>query len=87
VYGSGFGLTSPAIQNGQVPGAVSTLIALPVFRIGGVSVQPSFAGMTAVGLYQFNIAVPASAPDGDIPVVATIGGISSPGSVTIHVQH
>jgi uncharacterized protein (TIGR03437 family) len=87
VYGSGFGLTSPAIDNGQVLSAVSTLIALPVFRIGGVNVQPSFAGMTAAGLYQFNITVPASTADGDTPVIATVGGVSSPGSVTIRVQH
>jgi uncharacterized protein (TIGR03437 family) len=69
VYGSGFGLTSPAIQNGQVLSGVSTLITLPVFRIGDVNTQPSFAGMTAAGLYQFNITIPASTAHGDIPVV------------------
>ena len=47
---------------------------------------PSFSGLSATGLYQFNVPVPDSAADGNIPVVATIGGFSSPGTVFITVK-
>jgi uncharacterized protein (TIGR03437 family) len=53
--------------------------------IGGVAVTPSFAGLSASGLYQFNVTVPASLPNGDAAVVATIGGVSSQTGLAITV--
>jgi uncharacterized protein (TIGR03437 family) len=46
----------------------------------GIATKVSFAGLIPgyAGLYQFNVEVPAAAGDGDQPVVAQIGGASSP---------
>ena len=55
--------------------------------IGGVTVPPSFSGLTSfVGLYQVNVQVPSNTPTGDaVEVVLTIGGATS-NTVTIAVQ-
>jgi uncharacterized protein (TIGR03437 family) len=55
-------------------------------RIGGVDVQPAFAGLSGTGVYQLNVTLPDSTADGAIPVVATIGGVSTPGTATIPVK-
>jgi uncharacterized protein (TIGR03437 family) len=47
----------------------------------GAALSSGFAG-----LYQVAIQVPASAPSGDQPIVATIGGVSSPSSTLINIQ-
>ena len=60
----------------------------PTMTIGSVPATVSFSGLAPgfVGLYQVNVQVPENAPAGDaVPVVLTIGGISS-NTVTIAVQ-
>jgi uncharacterized protein (TIGR03437 family) len=53
----------------------------PVY--GGTAVlSPGFAG-----LYQIGVQIPASTPDGDAVVRATVGGVQSPGGVFLTVQH
>ena len=86
LYGSGFGATSPAVPNGELVTTAAILANAFTLRMGGVEVTPEFAGLTATGLYQFNVRVPASAPDGDLPVIVTIGGVSSPSTSIIRVQ-
>jgi uncharacterized protein (TIGR03437 family) len=85
LYGTGFGPTHPTVSNGlMVTG--SPVLTNPVsVQIGGVVVNPLFAGLISAGLYQINVQVPASAAGGDLPVVATIGGVSTP-SAFITVQ-
>ena len=48
----------------------------------GAALAPGFAA-----LYQVAIQIPPSLADGDYPVVATVGGQSSPATVVITVQH
>jgi uncharacterized protein (TIGR03437 family) len=82
LYGTGFGPTTPAIVNGQIlSGAPPTANAVTV-RFGGTSVTPAFAGLAATGEYQINVQVPPSAANGDIAVVASVGGASSPAATT-----
>lgn len=87
LWGAGFGPANPAVGDGTVVSSAAPLVNVPVIRIGGVNVKPRFAGITAAGLYQINVTIPASAADGDLPVVATNAGVSSPGSTTIRVRH
>jgi uncharacterized protein (TIGR03437 family) len=86
LYGTGFGPTAPAFPSGEVAPGVVNLANPAKIRVGLVDVVPSFSGLSATGLYQFNVTVPEAAADGDTPVVATIGGFSSPGTVFIPVK-
>lgn len=82
LYGTGFGPTTPAVANGQILSGTAKTNNTVTVRIGGTTVAPSFAGLSATGEYQFNVQVPASAANGDIAVVATVGGVSSPATTT-----
>lgn len=64
--------------------------ANPTVTIGGVSATVTYAGWVAdsvAGLYQINATVPTKAPTGTaVPVVVTVGGVSSQAGVTMAIQ-
>jgi uncharacterized protein (TIGR03437 family) len=87
LFGNGFGPTTPAIQNGQIVSGAPKLASPVTLQIGGVSgIVPTFAGLTYAGEYQIDVTIPLSTPKGDIPVIATMGGVSSPQPALITVQ-
>jgi uncharacterized protein (TIGR03437 family) len=86
LYANGFGPTSVPV----VPGSSTQsgmLPTLPVVQVGGINATVQFAGLVAPGLYQFNVYVPQSAPNGDNPIVVQYGGLSTPSGVLLTVQH
>jgi uncharacterized protein (TIGR03118 family) len=86
LYGTGFGQTNPPIPNGKLVTAPAPVTNAPTIMVGGTISQVPFAGLVAAGLYQFNVTIPATTPDGDNQVVAQVGGQVSPiGLIT--VQH
>jgi uncharacterized protein (TIGR03118 family) len=87
LYGTGFGVTSPAAPNGQVLTGVSPLTVPPTVTIGGQPATVVFSGLTGTGLYQINVTVPNNLPDGDAQVVATVGGVNSPAGALISIKN
>jgi uncharacterized protein (TIGR03437 family) len=85
VYAVGLGATTPAVATGAAPTANSPTATLPTLTIGGVSTKVAFAGLPqgyGDGIYQVNFAVPTGV-QGTQPLMLTIGGASSPSTVTI----
>ena len=87
LYGTGFGATTPAFPTGQVITNGYPLTTMPTVMIGGTAATVVYAGLTGAGVYQINVTVPESTPDGDIPVVAQIQGVSTQSTAIITVQH
>jgi uncharacterized protein (TIGR03437 family) len=93
LYGTGFGDTNPPVGTGQLATGAAALTNSITVVIGGVTLAPQdvlYAGLSPgsiSGLYQFNVRVPASASDGDIPVSISIGGFQTQAGTTIPVQH
>jgi uncharacterized protein (TIGR03437 family) len=87
LYGNGFGPTSPAAVNGQIQAAAAPLLVTPTVTFNGNNATVAFAGLTATGLYQFNVTVPSGLPDGDATVVAKAAGISSPTGALITIKN
>jgi len=91
LYGTGFGMTEPAWQAGDIPDRLSRLRDTFSITVGGVTLRPEdilYAGLSPgsiSGLYQFNIRIPATTSDGDIPVVVEIGGLRT-ATATIRVR-
>ena len=77
LYGTGFG---PVASNAAIAGVVAqgqASIATPLdIKIGGQNTAVSYAGLAPglVGVYQFNVTVPASLATGDHAVDVTLGG-------------
>jgi uncharacterized protein (TIGR03437 family) len=87
LFGNGFGPTTPAIVNGQIVSGAPKLANPVTIQIGGVSgIVPAFAGLTFAGEYQIDVTIPPSTPSGDIPLTATMGGVSSPQPALITVK-
>jgi uncharacterized protein (TIGR03437 family) len=94
IYTTGFGQTSPAftnqLTNTGLPNAdpfpLNLPAPLPTVTIGNLPATVSFAGLVGPGLYQINLTVPASAPAGDLPIVAIYNGSSTQSTAVITVQ-
>ncbi len=86
LFGVGFGPTSPAVPAGQaLTEAAATTNAVQI-TIGGASVKPLFAGLTAAGLYQINLIIPNGIGTGDVPLSAMVSGAQTQSGVVISLQ-
>jgi uncharacterized protein (TIGR03437 family) len=91
IFGSGFGATNPLVFTGDLAAGAATVSAAVAITLGGrpladsdllyVGVTPGFAG-----LYQINFRIPADAPDGDLPLAVSIGGVPSPEGAYLTVR-
>ena len=86
IFGVGFGPTSPFVPAGQVFSGSAPSVNPVSFLVGNVSLMPTFAGLSSAGLFQINLRIPSGLGGGDIPIVATAGGIKTPGGVVISLQ-
>ena len=86
LYGNGFGPTSTPVASGSSVQS-GTLSPLPVVMVGGAAATVQFAGLAAPGEFQFNVAVPPGTPDGDQPITATYGGLTTQAGTAITIQH
>ncbi len=86
LYGVGFGSVTPNIPAGQIVGQSNQLAASFQILFGGIpSPMVSYAGLAPnyVGLYQFDVVVPAVADNDLVPVTFTLGGAA--GTQTLYV--
>jgi uncharacterized protein (TIGR03437 family) len=84
LWGNGFGPTNPAVPAGQLPSAPAVLPNATV-TIGGKAATIQFAGLTEVGLYQFNVVVP-EVSSGNQAIAIQVQGVSTPPGVFLSVQ-
>lgn len=87
LFGTGFGITNPAASSGGVITAPEPLLLTPAILFDNVPGKVVFAGLIATGVYQINVVVPTGLPDGDVPVVASTGGFSSPPLVLTTIKN
>ncbi len=92
LYATGLGLTTPPFAAGVLPTAAAWAAGTFQISVGGIALPAAnvlYAGVApgTPGEYQINIQLPASTPDGNLPVVMTVSGIASPSGAYITVQH
>ena len=83
LYGTGFGLTTPAIPPGDFVPSIARVTGNTRVVLGGVELAPSdllYAGVApnSPGLYQVNLRIPPGTRNGDLPLFIEIGGLRSP---------
>lgn len=92
LYGTGFGATSPPLASGAISSAASSVAAPVTVTLNGVAVPAAnilYVGLSPgsiSGLYQINLQIPAGTPDGDVALLTSIGGVTSPAGSTIPVK-
>jgi uncharacterized protein (TIGR03437 family) len=90
LWGTGFGPTNPAAPVGVVVplGQIYTTLTTPTVTIDNVPAMVLSAALApgSAGLYQIAIQVPNTLTNGDWPIQASIGGVSSPSNVLLTVQ-
>lgn len=92
LYGTGFGATDPSVPAGDVTEAAAKITSPLTVIIGGVTLAPpdiQYAGLSPgsiSGLYQFNVRIPSTASDGDVPVMIQMGSSRTQDGVTIPVK-
>lgn len=85
LYGDGFGLPATTLTAGSDVQSSPLPTPWPQVTIGGTPVTVQYAGVIGPGLYQLNVVVPLTAPNGDNQVIATYAGASSPTGAMIPV--
>jgi uncharacterized protein (TIGR03118 family) len=88
-YGTGFGPTNPPLD-GLVVSTAANLTASPAITIGAGTATVQFAGLSAAGLDQLNITIPAL-PAGatgatDLPISAKVGASATQPGLFVTVQ-
>lgn len=93
LYGTGFGLSEPVFQAGEIPSGPTRLRDTAIIIVGGTTLAPAdilYAGLAPgniSGLQQFNIRLPQSVAAGNVAISITVGGVtSSPTGAVLSVQ-
>jgi len=83
IYGVGFGSVTPNIPAGQIVTEPNQLSASFELSFGQTQAQLPFFGLAPsfVGLYQFNVVVPAVVDNDLVPLTFNLGGV--PGTQTL----
>jgi uncharacterized protein (TIGR03437 family) len=87
-YGVGFGAVAPNLPAGQIVRQSNTLVLSFQMEFGTTPAAVTFDGLApgAVGLYQFNVVVPAVAAGNSVPLKVSLGGVSEPQTLYTAVQ-
>ncbi len=86
IYTNGYGATNPGVVAGSLTQS-GNLPTLPPLTIGGVGANVSFAGLISPGLFQFNVMIPSTLPDGDSVIQSQYAGQTTPAGALITIQH
>ena len=91
IYATGGGQTNPSSVDGTITSNVLATPQLPVtVQISGENAQMFYAGAAPgepSGVLQVNAQIPADAPRGtNVPVVITVGNVSSQAGVTVAIK-
>jgi uncharacterized protein (TIGR03437 family) len=89
IYGIGFGSVVPDIPAGEIATQANQLVAPLQILFGQTRAQLAYSGLAPsfVGLYQFNVVVPAVS-DGDlISLTFNLGGVAGTQGLFTAVQH
>jgi uncharacterized protein (TIGR03437 family) len=75
-FGIGFGAVTPGDVAGQIATGTPAMTTSVQFQFGDVPAQVLYSGLAPgqVGVYQFNVVVPAGLPTGDSPLKVLVGG-------------
>jgi uncharacterized protein (TIGR03437 family) len=89
LYGIGFGAVIPYIPDGQIVDQNTTLGSIFQVRFGPTLGTVTYDGLApgTLGLYQFNVVVPAIQSSDSVPLTFTLAGAAGTQTLSIAVQN
>ena len=83
LFATGFGATDPPFEAGVLPDQIGSTVESALVTLGEIQLSAAdvlYAGVTprSAGLYQLNLRIPETAPDGNLTLVVRIGAFSTP---------
>lgn len=85
-WATGQGTVTPGGVDGETITNAKTVITPVKVGIGSLTVDPLWTGLIYTGEMQVNVAIPANAPTGKVPLVITMGSSSSRTDATIAIK-
>jgi uncharacterized protein (TIGR03437 family) len=86
IYANGYGPITPPVVAGSLAQS-GPMPFFPTLQIGGAVANVTFAGLISPGLYQFNVTVPTTVPDGDNKIQSQFAGQQTAAGELITIQH
>jgi uncharacterized protein (TIGR03437 family) len=88
IYGIGFGAVTPAVPIGQITEVSNTLSAPFQFFFGSTLANTNYSGLAPgqIGVYQFNVVVPAISGGDLTPISFSLGGVTGTQTLYTAVQ-
>jgi len=88
IYGVGFGSVTPSISPGEIATETNRLSATFDVLFGKTPAELAYYGLAPnfVGLYQFNVTVPAVANEDLEPLTFSLGGVAGTQTLFTAVQ-
>jgi uncharacterized protein (TIGR03437 family) len=92
ILATGLGAVNPPVQTGSnvTDGVAHNTTTTPTVMVGNVAAQVVFSGISPqfVGVYQLNIVIAPGTPTGDkVPLQISMGGVTTPSTITIAVSN
>jgi uncharacterized protein (TIGR03437 family) len=86
LFGVGFGPTNPPVPAGTAFSGAAKAENPVQLAISGAALNPLFAGLSAAGVYQINVKIPAGLGSGDQPLAGAAGGTQTQTRAVISLQ-
>lgn len=86
LFGVGFGPTNPQVPAGKAFSGAARAANPVKLAIGSASLSPIFAGISAAGVYQINVTIPAGLGSGDQPLAGIAGDTQTQTRAVISLQ-
>jgi uncharacterized protein (TIGR03437 family) len=86
LFAVGLGPTNPSVPAGQAFSGAAPAADQVTLVINNSPVTPAFSGLSAAGLYQINLTLPAGLGTGDVGLEASVGGSQTQSGVVISLQ-
>jgi uncharacterized protein (TIGR03437 family) len=86
IFGVGMGPTNPSVPAGRPFSGAAPITEPFSLYINGIVVPTLFVGLSSAGLYQINLVVPPGLGQGDVPIIAFVGGYGTQKKIYFSLQ-
>ncbi len=77
---------TPTVPAGKVFSGAAPINNAFSLYLNNVLIEPTFVGLSSAGVYQINLVIPPGIGQGDVPILASVGGIQTQPHAVLSLQ-